>query len=82
LLKRVATVVLVICLTAWCLLILALLTAAVENGLTGAGKSLLHIAGQTREVGFPSPTAVVWRLGFLAFLTAGAIYAKRHHRQS
>jgi hypothetical protein len=79
-LRKIATGVFVLCLTAWCGLALVLCMTIIGHGLGGVGPKLLHLAGNTGEIGGQSCNLVVWRLLGLLVITVAAGYFRRSQR--
>lgn len=76
-LRKIATVVLVLCLTAWVGIALNLCIAMVAQGPSGVGPKLLHLLGNTSEFGVQSWSLVGWRLSGLLLVTVLAWYVRR-----
>ena len=76
-LRKIATVVFVICLTAWCGFALVLCMTIIGHGFNSVGPKLLHLAGATGEFGVQSWSLVVRRLLGLFFVTMAAGYFRR-----
>ena len=79
-LRKIATGVFVICLTAWCGFALVLCMTIVGHGFSSVGPKLLHLAGATSEFGVQSWSLVVWRFLGLLFITIVAGYFRRPKR--
>ena len=79
-LRFVTNVVLVLCLTTWCAVVLATCMAVGGRGLGGISRELIHVAGQTNQLGGGSGRLVIWRLSGLLVVTLLAIYARRATR--
>jgi hypothetical protein len=79
-LRRIATVVFGICLTAWCGFALVLCMTIIGHGFSSVGPKLLHSAGATSEFGVQSWSLVVWGLLGLFFITIVAGYFRRPKR--
>ena len=76
-LRKIATGVFVLCLTAWCGLALVLCMTIIGHGFSNVGPELLHLAGTTNEFGVQSWSLVVWRLLGLLCITIVAGYFRR-----
>jgi hypothetical protein len=76
-LKKIATGVFVVCLTAWCGFALVLCMTIIGHGFSSVGPKLLHLAGATSEIGVQSWSLVVWRLLGLFCITMVAAYFRR-----
>jgi hypothetical protein len=79
-LRKIATCVFVICLTAWCGFALVLCMTITAHGFSSVGPKLLHLARETSEFGAPSWSMVVYRLLGLFFITIVAGYFRRPKR--
>jgi hypothetical protein len=79
-LRKTATVVFVICLTAWCGFALVLCMTIIGQGFSTVGPKLLHIAGATSDFGVQSWSLVGWRFLGLFFITIVAGYFHRRKR--
>ena len=76
-LRKIATGVLVLCLTAWCGLAIVLCMSIIGQGWSGVGPKLLHLVGSTNEFGVQSWNLVIWRLVGLLVITLAAGYFYR-----
>ncbi len=79
-LRKIAAGVFVICLAAWCGVALVLCMTTIGSGLSAVGPKLLHLAGNTNELGAQSWSLVVWRFLGLLLVTIAAGYIRRPRR--
>jgi hypothetical protein len=79
-LRKIATGVFVICLTAWCGLALVLSMTIIGSGFSAVGPKLLHLAGATSEFGVQSWSMVFWRLLGILLVTIVSGYFRRDKR--
>jgi len=79
-LRKIATAILVLCLTAWGGLALVFCMTIIGNGFSGVGPKLLHLAGTTRDFAVQSWSVVIWRLLGLFSITIVAGYFSRPKR--
>jgi hypothetical protein len=77
-LRKIATWVLVLCLTIWCGLALNICIAIISSGFNGVVPKVLHLFGRKNQLGLVSGDLVVWRLLGLLVITIGAAYFYWH----
>jgi uncharacterized BrkB/YihY/UPF0761 family membrane protein len=80
-LRKIATGVYVICLSAWLCFALLLCMTIIGHGWGAVGPKLLHLAGNTNELGVQSWRFVVWRFLGLLCITIVAWYFRRGPRR-
>jgi hypothetical protein len=79
-LRFVANMVFVFCLTAWTILALLICMTVVEHGFGEVGRKLIHVFGGTNQLGIQSGSAAIWRLLGLLLITLLAAYVRRAGR--
>jgi hypothetical protein len=76
-LRSIANVVFVLCLTAWIGLVLVMSLAIAQNGFGGIWPKLLHVAGAANPLDKSSGRQVILTLLELLLVTLLAAYARR-----
>ena len=76
-LRQIVTGVLILFLTFWCGLVLAVLPALWQDGLNGIKDSLIHIAGGNGLFGDSSGRLAIVRLSMIVSLSIGTFYLRQ-----
>jgi hypothetical protein len=79
-LRHVANVVFVLCLTAWASLALLICVTVGEHGFGEVGRKLIHVVGRTNQLGVQSGSIVIWRLLGILLVTLLAGSFRRARR--
>ena len=75
-LRKIVTGVLILFLTSWCGLVLAVFPALWQGGLSEIKRSVIHIAGGNGLTEVPSGRLAAVRLSLIALLTIGTFYLR------
>jgi hypothetical protein len=76
-LRSIANVVFVLCLTVWCGFALLMCVTVIQHGFMEIWPTMLHVLGRTNQVGMLSDRLVVYRLVGLLVLTLLSAYMRR-----
>ena len=76
--RKILNGIFVLCVTAWCLLLIALAISLAEDPHSGIDRFIIHVAGQSGQFGIRSGEIAAWRISLLAVLTLGSIVFKRY----